>query len=238
MLNIVGTELEKILLERANFSKEEIYSLHQDLDCGRELSIGRIDNLKDNKELIKKIKSSKKVRIWYSSINSEDQNRCLYLVNLILKNSPDCDIYLIDANHYKKEIYTVAACNLKEIQMLNKYQKKLTHEEIYKLSDEWEKLRKENADLRVIKKGQLTSVPYEELEQKILEELSKHEKISELKLIGLRLAKNIYNIQSFRTYNDIMNKLIKENKIQINKIETKQGYRIEKLSIRILTIKK
>lgn len=173
MLNIVGTELEKILLERANFSKEEIYSLHQDLDCGRELSIGRIDNLKDNKELIKKIKSSKKVRIWYSSINSEDQNRCLYLVNLILKNSPDCDIYLIDANHYKKEIYTVAACNLKEIQMLNKYQKKLTHEEIYKLSDEWEKLRKENADLRVIKKGQLTSVPYEELEQKILRRIIK-----------------------------------------------------------------
>lgn len=35
-----------------------------------------------------------------------------------------------------------------------------------------------------------------------------------------------------------MNKLIKENKIQINKVATKQGYRIEKLSIRILTIKK
>lgn len=238
MLNIVGTNAEKLLLERAYIPKSKIYSLDSDLDHGRELSIGKLDNLKDAPELINQIKLNSQIRIWYSSINSEDLNRYLYLISLISRINPNSTIYKIDITVYNPQIYGLIACTEENIKELINYQQKLTKTDIEIASYRWKELLKENADLRVKKDEILVSIPKEELEKRILEELSHLKERPVNYFIGDLLAKNVYNIQSYRTYEDLIASLIKKHKIQIVRTEKQKGIFEEELSINIISIKK
>ena len=165
------------------------------------------------------------VRIWFSSIDSEDYNFFTFMVYLINKINKDIKINIIDVGTIKPiekivPTWSISCYDTEEIKELLQFTRVLTQEEISDISDEWKRLEKENADLRIIENKKLKSVSYDFLDKRILEELSKNKETDEIKLISDMMCRE-------RNDNDVggifgcliieyrIKELIKQNKIKI-----------------------
>lgn len=256
ILEIVDGIAEKGLLKKTNLFKEENI-----IEIALLLNIGYIKNLENLKtkttcdnvinveekiELLKeKIKDYKIVRIWYSSLDSEDYNFFMFIVYLINKLNKNIIIKQVDVGKVKKTdkikfgaSWSLGCYDELEVEGLLDFEKDLSPNQIYNISNEWTRLEKENNDLRIIENGKLKSKQYIYLDKKILEELSKHEEIDETRLIvDLMLREQIVHdmggINGQIIFSYRIKELIKQNKIKIIRIEQKENIlgKIENINI-------
>lgn len=239
MLNIVKNIREKTLLEKIGISSENICCINNYSENLNELlCIGSILNIKDDNQLIEELKKYNKFCIWYSSNNSEDLNCYYYLINRITNNIKTPNIYVINLAKYNKDISSIFACTEKELLQSKECQQLLTEIEIKEASNYWEKLEKENADLRLIDNNKLVSMPYSKLETEILNILSNYEEIAEFKFVGLLLLKNSFYINDVEILKIVINKLIEDNKIKVLRMDKVKGVIFDKITTQILSIRK
>ena len=171
MLEIVPFESDKGYLESSGlFNKDDI------ITASLLFSIGRIKGIKNGversvcginipssqelKSLKEKAKNYKSIRIWYSSIDSEDVSTLYFVINYL---SDIENIYICDTNP------SLFAYSTQEINALKDKTKKLTKEEIEKYRNLWDKLEEENNDLRLLNNSHLESKSYEYLDNKIID---------------------------------------------------------------------
>ena len=227
MLELVRRE-EKSLLERTNLKFVYIYNLSSSYNAY--VCINPIEELQGYKQLEKELKKHKSFRIWYSSTSSEDLNTYYYLVNQIYKILRNPIIYVIDIS--QNNINNILNCTEKEIEESLKYQKQLSNKEIEESINYWNQLKLENGDLRLIKNKRLVSISYEEIDEYILERLSKYEEISIIDFINKELlVPKLFSItDSYGTWNVLIKRLINQNKIRIVRKEYQEnllGYRVQ-----------
>ena len=258
-LEIVNGIGEYGLLKKSNLFKEENI-----IDMSLLLNVGHINNLENLenkitcnneinvKEKIDKLKeilnNYRNVRIWYSSLDSEDYNFFIFIVYLINKINKNITISQLDVGKVKKTdkikfgAYWSLGCYDKlEIEGLLEFEKNLTPEEIKSITKAWKKLEQENSDLRIIENGKIKSVNYEYLDKKILEELSKHNEIDETRLVvdlmlRERTEHDMGGINGQIIFSYRIKELIKQNKIKIVRIEQKKNISGETKNINIIKI--
>ena len=245
-LEIVNGKGEEGLLKKTNLFKEENI-----IEMALLLNIGPIKDLENietrnvcneiipvKEKIIKlkeKLKEYDKVRIWYSSQDSEDTNFFLFLVYLINKINKNIIIKQIDVGKVKKTnkikfgaTWSLGCYDEKEVEGLLEFEEELSNEQIQNISNKWKKLEIENEDLRLIENKKLKSKKYKYLDEKILEVLSEYKEIDELKLIvELMLRemtqKNMGGINGQIIFQYRINELIKQKKIKIERIEQKEN---------------
>lgn len=236
MLEIVDGLTEQYVLRKIKlFESENI------IDMALLLNVGHINNLENIekkitcdetinvKEKIEKLKEKLKqhnnVRIWFSSIDSEDYNFFHFIVYLINKINKNIKINIIDVGTIKPirkivPTWSVSCYDTEEIKELLQFTRVLTQEEISNISDEWKMLEQENSDLRIIENKKLKSVSYDFLDKRILEELSKNKEMDEIKLVSDMMCRERNNNDVGGIYGCLIIKyrikeLIKQNKIKI-----------------------
>lgn len=238
MLEIVNGMSEYGVLKRSKLFKEEnIIEMALLLNVGsiKDLENTEIkttcDALIDVKEKIENLKNKLKcnntVRIWFSSLDSEDYSFFLFVIYLINKINKEVKINIINVGTIPKNdklkygsYWSLGCFSPNEIKELLQFERTLTQEEIQSLSKEWMKLESENSDIRIIDNKKLKSVNYEFLDKTILEELSKYEEVDEIRLIvdlmiREREKHDLGGINGEIIFSYRINELIKQNKIKI-----------------------
>ena len=238
MLEIVNGMSEYGVLKRSKLFKEENI-----IEMALLLNVGSIKDLEnteikttcnaliDVKEKIEtlkdKLKCNNTVRIWFSSLDSEDYSFFLFVIYLINKINKEIKINIINAGTIPKNeklkygpYWSLGCFSPDEIKELSQFERTLTQEEIQSLSKEWMKLESENSDLRIIDNKKLKSVNYEFLDKTILEELSKYEEVDEIRLIvdlmiREREKHDLGGINGEIIFSYRISELIKQNKIKI-----------------------
>ncbi len=238
MLEIVNGMSEYGVLKRSKlFKKENIIEMAlllnvgsiKDLEsteikttCDAMIDVkGKIENLKN------KLKCNNIVRIWFSSLDSEDYSFFLFVIYLINKMNKEIKINIINVGTIPKNdklkygpYWSLGCFSPNEIKELLQFEKQLTQEEIIDISKEWIKLEKENGDLRIIDNKKLKSVNYGFLDKTILEELSKYEEVDEIRfivdlMIREREKHDLGGINGEIIFSYRIDELIKQNKIKI-----------------------
>lgn len=242
MLEIVNGMSEYGVLKRSKLFKNENI-----IEMALLLNVGQIKNLENLetkvtcnetinvKEKIDKLRENLKrhntVRIWFSSIDSEDYNFFLFIVYLINKINKDIKINIINVgtitqteNLRNVPRWSLGCFSPDEIKELLQFERTLKKEEIHYLLKKWMKLESENSDLRIIDNKKLKSVNYGFLDKTILEELFKYEEVDEIKLIVDLMIREIEKhdvggINGEIIFRYRINELIKQNKIKIVRVE-------------------
>lgn len=181
----------------------------------------KIETLKD------KLKCNNTVRIWFSSLDSEDYSFFLFVIYLINKINKEIKINIINVGTIPKNeklkygpYWSLGCFSPDEIKELLQFERTLTQEEINDISNEWTKLENENADLRIIENKKLKSVSYKFLDDIVLEELSKYKETDEIKLVAELMKRerdygNIGGLYGTLIFYYRINELKKQNKIKV-----------------------
>ena len=130
-------------------------NLENKTTCNNEINVKeKIDKLKE------KLKEHKIVRIWYSSLDSEDYNFFMFLVYLINKIDNNISIKQVDVGKVNKTgkikfgaSWSLGCYNELEVEGLLDFQNELSTDKINNISNEWKKFEKENSDLKIIEYG-------------------------------------------------------------------------------------
>lgn len=224
MLEIVNGKSNKLF-----FEKNEILKNNDIIDMSFLLNIGKIKDLDllekryvcnneimvKNKvdKFIEKIQKNTNVRIWYSSIDSEDNCFFLFAMYLINKYNDKLIVSVIDVG--KINANSVCCFLDEEIKDLFKLEQKINKKQLNKYSEKWDNLMNENKDLRLIENDEVKSFDFSYLDSKILEQLSKYDKIDKNEFIGHCIAIGLCSIHGYIIFNYCIEHLIKQNKIKI-----------------------
>lgn len=174
-----------------------------------------IDSLEStNKELDATIKKNSKVRIWTTHDDIDEYLTFIYVCNYLL--NANCDLYVMFSDEYNKECYSPTCLFENELEELTKLEHKLSKEEILKYSNEWEKVVKDNSDMRVMENGKVKSVTFDYYNNLILNKLDELGEVKTVFLIA-NLMTDYHLTDIFFDY--LINRLIKLDKIRIVKME-------------------
>lgn len=216
MLEIVPFESDKGYLESSGlFNKDDIITASLLFSIGKikgiKNEVGRsvcginIPNLQELKSLKEKAKSYKSIRIWYSSIDSEDVSTLYFVINYL---SDIENIYICDTNP------SLFSHSTQEISKLLEKTKKLTKEEIENYEKLWDKLEEENGDLRLLNNSHLESKSYEYLDNKIIEYLKQYSSIRYGHFI-INECMKLFNLKFDLLFKVRIDKMIEDKKIEI-----------------------
>ncbi|MGM9881908.1 MAG: DUF3658 domain-containing protein [Bacilli bacterium] len=178
---------------------KELY-LDKNNNCIKEETNVIIDNI--NKMNI--------IRVW-TGHNDIYSYLIMLFVSSIIKEY-NYELYVLYCDDYNKDYSAPSVMREEELEDLTKFEHKLTKKEIIINSDTWEKLVKENTDLRVIEKGNVKSVSLNYYDKYILDTLKVMGKVKIIQLVG-KLMKKVYLQDTLYVY--LINRLIKNNKIKI-----------------------
>lgn len=231
MLEITISESEKLLLDRTNlFNKENIISFCLLLSYGKidnlsntlNRKIGEVEiNIKEQIGILKeKLKKCKEVRIWYSSNDNEDICNVYYLVSYLSKY--DLKIYLCDVINNGR--FALGCYNEGEIENLLERTRLLENSEKENYIKTWNRLQKENSDIRIVQNNTIKSYDFDLLDKEILELLSPTDSIRYWGLIAKCMMQRLYNFSSDFYFKDRIDNLIKENYIKIDKVVKEADY--------------
>lgn len=238
MLEITMDDSSKFLLERAGIKNVISFCIF--------LSYGNIKNIenKDNKtvgkatisiqEQIKKIENNetKKVRIWYSSLDNEEVCTLYFLVSYFYERNIEiliCDT--ADSAHY-----SLIAYKDEDIPSLALNSTAILLDDKKKYRAIWEKLVQEDSDLRVRDNNKIISVSFNYLDSKILDILKKYEKIKYWSLISECMLEKLCGFYLDIYFISREDELIKNNFIEvceIKKEKNKFGEYKEQIYVRI-----
>lgn len=212
------------------FYEENQINNYKIIDMGLNLAIGDIKNnhlsflkklYNDDSydynnsitELLNSINDTTKIRIWSSKGNDNDYLLLLYLCNLLKDKSNH--ISVIFTTDYNDSVLSINSLYYKEIDLVSKYEKMLTLNEINNYSSEWEKLLEVNSELRVLENGIVKNKSYSDYDNIILRLLSKIEPCTVANLIGELMANFVINDTGSAEYQYLIDRLINQNKIRI-----------------------
>ncbi len=226
MLEIVINESEKNVLNYSHlFKKNDIVSF------SLLLTYGKIKDVEQNEykkvfdielnpknifnELIEKIDNYGEIRIWYSSCDSESLNTYYFLVNYL--SNKNKTIYCCDV--YNKEYSSLGSYDSTKIEKLLLNTKKLNNDEINNICLIWQKLLKENGDLRLLENNELVSRSFDFLDNVILEYLSLYdEPVKYYSFIGILISKELFGIRGDLFFSARIDYLINIGKIIVDRI--------------------
>ena len=163
-------------------------------------------------ELEGAIKNNHKIRIWTTHKQADSYLMFLYICNYFSKF--DYDVYVLFSEQYDKDCYSPACMNEKELEDLLKSEHKISKNKIIEYAIEWEKIKQENSNMRVIENGKIKSVSFDYYNKIILDKLSK---LGEVKVSTLIV--NLMNEYHFAdiVFTYLVYRLIKVNEIMILK---------------------
>ena len=116
------------------------------------------------------------VRIWSSHYDVNSYLLLLYICNYL--NEKANNIIVLYSNEYKKECYSPGTMTSQELEKLVEYEHSLSKSDIDLLSKEWNKIKSENSDLRIIENGKIKSVDFNYFDNEMLTILNSKENIS------------------------------------------------------------
>ena len=153
------------------------------------------------------IKCNNKVRVWCSKDDSDSYILLTYICNYI-KNM-DCNLYVVYVD--KDDGYSYVESYFEdELDDLKEKEEKINNDELMCLSYLWEKVKKTNADLRIMENKELKLVFYDYFDDIILNKLSELTKIKVVSLVA-DLMRDILLQDRIILY--LVERLIKSNRI-------------------------
>lgn len=167
---------------------------------------------KEVKVIINNIKKKNKIRVWTCRNDIYSYLVMLYICSIIKEYG--YELYVLYSDDYNEEYLTPALMSDDELVGLSKLEHKLTNEEITNNANTWEKLVKENSELRVIKQGCVQSVSIDYYDKWILDTLKSLGKVKMSKLVAILMGK-VNLMDTMYVY--LIERLIKDNKIRITR---------------------
>lgn len=156
-------------------------------------------------ELKVSLENNNKICIW-SAHNKIDS----YLMLLCVCNyaiNYNCNLYVLFADEFNDDYFSPEV--IKEGNF-NKFEHKLTMQEIKKYSNEWQEIVNANSNMRVIEDNKIMSVSFDYYNSIILGKLKEYNKIKTAEFIAI-LLQSIYLFDTVLTY--LVERLIKQEKI-------------------------
>lgn len=166
--------------------------------------------LNEVNKIIENINKNNKIRVW-SGHNDIYSYLIMLFVSSIIKKC-DYSLYVVYSDDYNKEYPSPAVMREEELENLTKFERKLSKQEINNNAGVWEKLVRENTDLRIIENGVVKSVSLDYYDEYILKNLKMMGKVKISQLVG-KLIQNVYLQDILYIY--LIEKLIKDRKIKI-----------------------
>ena len=247
ILEITVSSTDANLLKETNlFNKNDIISFcvfasYGDISNLEDLKVKKVGNYindieKDIKLLNSKIENYKSVRIWYSSIDSEEMCTMYFLI-FYLRNLKNIKIYLCDVYdeycHYRLGTYQID--EIKDL-LSNTTLLDFNNRKFYE--EEWIKLKNENSDLRIIENKSIASKSFDFLDSKILKSLKENNEISYNKFVIKCLSNNLCNFHYDIFFIDRIDYLISKGNIEICSIKNEKDITGDFEDVQYIKIKK
>lgn len=161
---------------------------------------------------LKSLNQVDKIRVWSSHLDCDDYCLLLFICNFF----GDKNISVIYSEEYNWYATTCAGLNENEIEELSKREHVLKKYEINQYKEEWEKIVKENTELRFMINGSVKSVNIDYFDNEIIERLRI---LGEVNIYSLIANLMINPIIPFVQYSDsiylyLINKLIDDKHIK------------------------
>ena len=162
------------------------------------------------KRLNEAINNNKEIRIWTSHLEINSYLLFLYLCNYL--KDKDCNLYVVYSDEYNKNCYSPACMKESELEELSKLEHKLSKIEIIEYSNEWQRIKNTESDLRILEDGKVKSVSFDYYNEEILNLLKELGKVKIARLVGLFMSKH-YLQDLVISY--LVNRLIENDKIKV-----------------------
>ena len=159
-------------------------------------------------KIIDSINRRCKIRVWTSHNDIYSYLIMLYVSSVIKKY--DYQLYVIYCDEYDECCPSISSMKIERIEKLVRLEHKLEDEETKYNCDVWEKLVRDNSELRIIENGIVKSVSLNYYDKYILDILSKIGKVKISQLIGKLMQKVYLNVV---LYEYLINNLIKNGRI-------------------------
>ena len=226
MLEITISGTEKFLLEKTNlFNKENIISFCLLLSYGNiknitqlyKKTVGNCEvNIQDTINLLdSKIKENNDIRLWYSSSDNENMCNLCFLI-FYLSKYKDINVYICDVSDEYHWALGTYSCD--EIEGLLHKTTLLDSNTRVEYELLWQKLSKENADIRVIDNNTIASYNFDYLDKLILNLLKECGEISFEMFIIKCMMNHFCHFYVDIFYKERVNCLIDIGKIKVCRI--------------------
>ena len=249
MLHITVGESEEMLLRKSNpFPKDDIMSFCIILSYGnikdiekqeyreipiknRKLIPWRVNVKEKLKELEEKLKTNKDVRIWYSKLDNEDVCTMCFLIYYLSKYE-NINIYLSEVGRTWGGLGGYSADEI-----INLVDKKELLKNKNKYKELWLKLEKENSDIRIYEKENIMSHDFKYLDERILELLKQCGEINYYAFVGRCMGNSICNFCGDIFFAARIEEMIKNNLIEITKIQQEINSIGESVEVKYISVK-
>ena len=167
-LSLEGSKFNNIVKFRVDFSVSDLSKIDEYV-VSLPSKIYKEEIILDFKDQIdvlnKYLEDGYKVRIWSSHYDVNSYLLLLYMCNY-LKDKVN-DIIVLYSDDYKFECYSPGAMTSSEMEQLTNYEHVLSKEDIFSFSQEWNNIKRDNADVRIIDNFRIKSVNYDYFNEEI-----------------------------------------------------------------------
>lgn len=165
---------------------------------------------KEINELNNAVKNGNKIRIWCSRQDSDSYILLVYICNYL--KDTKCDLYVVYSDDYDSSCMSPACLKEEELENSACYEKKLNNENILELSNEWNYIKNNRADIRIMENNKVKLVSYNYFDDIIVNKLKELGAVKQVTLVA-HLLSNYHLIDLIFVY--LINRLIENNKIII-----------------------
>lgn len=161
-------------------------------------------------ELNNAVENKHKIRVWCSHQDSDSYILLTYICNYL--KDRECDLYVIYSDDYNNDCMTPACFKADELEKTIFYERKLNNENILELSNEWDYIKNNAANIRIMKNNKVKLVNYSYFDDIIIRKLKELGAVKQVTLVG-HLLSDYHLIDLIFVY--LINRLIENNKIII-----------------------
>ncbi len=164
------------------------------------------------KKLNEAINNNKEIRIWTSHFDINSYSLFLYLCDCL--KDKDCNLYVVFSDEYDENCYSPACMRENELEELTKLEHKLSKDQIRKHSNEWQIIKNNKSDMRILENKNVKLVSFDYYNEEILNLLKELGEVKIVRLVGL-FMNNHYLQDLVVSY--FVDRLINEEKIKVIK---------------------
>lgn len=164
------------------------------------------------KKLNEAINNNKEIRIWTSHFDINSYSLFLYLCDCL--KDKDCNLYVVFSDEYDENCYSPACMRENELEELTKLEHKLSKDQIRKHSNEWQIIKNNKSDMRILENKNVKLVSFDYYNEEILNLIKELGEVKIVRLVGLFMD-NHYLQDLVVSY--FVDRLINEEKIKVIK---------------------
>lgn len=195
VVDLSGVDNYEFLLPKEIYNESKI--------CSFSAEIKRLNDAINNKE---------DIRIWTSHFDINSYLLFLYLCNYL--KDKDCNLYVVYSDEYDEKYLSPSLMKSDELENLIKLEHKLSKNEILNFAKEWEIIKNNKSDMRILEDKIVKLVSFDYYNEEILSLLKELGEVKIVKLVALFL--NNYYLQDLVVCYFI-DRLINNRKIKILK---------------------